>query len=225
MYGIIISIKQGFGFIQSLYSDEQVYFSEREYYQNIKVNDLVGYVPRQGPKGPAAENVRALIPQISKLLTNVQGTIIRSNERHRVGCGIVDVGNNLTGIDAEAKAMLKNKYNNQIVFRSHDIITSSLPKNHYLDRGDVVTMTLSRMHDSNFFLATEVTMKQLKRDKVMSDQIQRMLDAGVPREIGVISTVKNKEYGFIRAQDRKEEIFFRVDDVTETNGKEIAEVC
>lgn len=45
-----------------------------------------------------------------------------------------------------------------------------------------------------------------------------MLEAGAVRELGVISAVKNQEYGFIRAQDRKDEIYFRIDDVVSTNA-------
>lgn len=222
-YGFVMSLRTAFGFIQSIFSDEQLYFSDREYYANIKANDTVGFKFVEGPKGPAAQNVRLLIPQLSKLATNIRGTVIRSGERHRSGCGLIEV-TELNGVDPEIKSMFQTKFNNQLAFRAHDVIASSLPKNHYLDRGDVVTFSFSRMHDSNFFLASDVTLKQLKREKVMSDQIQRMLDAGVVRELGVISTVKNREYGFIKAQDRKDEIFFRLDDVTDANGENIKEV-
>ena len=71
----------------------------------------------------------------------------------------------------------------------------------------------------NALVANEIKLKQLKRDRVIALQIQRMLEAGAIREVGVVTTVKNKEYGFIRAQDRKEELYFRLDDLAEENVK------
>ena len=40
-----------------------------------------------------------------------------------------------------------------------------------------------------------------------------MVAAGVVREQGVVDTVKNNEFGFIKPVDRTEQIYFRVDDV------------
>jgi hypothetical protein len=38
-----------------------------------------------------------------------------------------------------------------------------------------------------------------------------MLESGVVREKGIVTTLKNGEYGFIRPLDRKEEVYFRMD--------------
>ncbi len=214
IYGVILSIKNTFGFIQAIYEDEQYYFSEREFYDNMKVADKVAFIPRSSQKGPSAHNVRYLIPTFTKLQPSVQGSIMRCPERHRSGCGLVEVDVNSVA-NIEVKTLLEGKLKKQIVYRPTDIVGSSIPKNHFLDRGDLVEFTLSKMHDSNMIVAAELKLKQVKRDRAIALEIQRMLEAGAIREVGVVSTIKNKEYGFIRAQDRKEEIYFRLDDFAE----------
>jgi hypothetical protein len=39
-----------------------------------------------------------------------------------------------------------------------------------------------------------------------------MLAAGAVREQGVVDTVRNGEYGFIKPADRPDQIYFRLDD-------------
>lgn len=216
IYGVILSIKNTFGFIQAIYEDEQYYFSDREFYDNMKVADKVAFIPRSSQKGPSAHNVRFLIPTFTKLQPSVQGSITRCPERHRSGCGLIEVDLS-TVSNPEVKTLLEGKLKKQIVYRPTNILPG--PKNHFMDRGDLVEFTLTKMHDSNMIVANEIKLKQLKRDRAVALQIQRMLDAGAIREVGVVSAVKNKEYGFIRAQDRKEELYFKLDDFAEENVK------
>jgi hypothetical protein len=51
-----------------------------------------------------------------------------------------------------------------------------------------------------------------------------MLDAGAVREVGYISSIKRGDYGFIKAISRKDEIYFRIDDVDCTRINQINEV-
>jgi hypothetical protein len=44
-------------------------------------------------------------------------------------------------------------------------------------------------------------------------QITRMLSVGAVREQGVIDTIRNGEFGFVKPVDRSEVIYFKVDDV------------
>lgn len=218
IYGVILSIKNTFGFIQAIYEDEQYYFSDREFYDNMKVSDKVAFIPRTSQKGPSAHNVRYLIPTFNRLQPSVQGSILRCPERHRSGCGLIEVDlSTVTNVDV--KHLLEGKLKKQVVYRPTNIVVNSLPKNHSLDRGDFVEFTLTKMHDSNMIVANEIKLKQVKRDRAIALQIQRMLEAGAIREVGVMTTIKNKEYGFIRAQDRKEEIYFRLDDFADENVK------
>lgn len=224
VYGVILSIRGSFGFIQAIFEDEQFYYSDREFYDNMKVGDRVAFLPRTSPKGPSAQNVRFLIPTLSKIVGQFSGVITRSPERHRSGCGLIEIDvTTLTSVGQDVKQVLEQKFKKTISFRPVDIATASIPKNHFLDKGDGVEFSIAKMHDSNLYLATEVKFKQLKRDRLISMQIQRMLEAGAVREVGVVTTLKNKEYGFIRAQDRKDELYFRMDDIADEN-QEIEEV-
>ena len=222
IYGVIISIRNSFGFLQAIFEEEQYYFSDREFYDNMKVGDRVAFIPRSSPKGPSANNVRLLIPTLSKIQVAVSGVVNRSPERHRSGCGLIEV--DLESIsNVEVRNFIENKYKKLIPYRPIDIVSSTLPKNHFLDKGDAIEFTVSKLHDCMLYFGTEIKLKQLKRDRVIALQIQRMLDAGAVREVGVITALKNKEYGFIRAQDRKDELYFRMDDII-GDDKELEEV-
>ena len=63
-YGVVFSLKPNFGFIQPIYSDEQIYFAAKEYFDGIKVGDRVGYIVRSSSKGDYAEGLRHLIQVI-----------------------------------------------------------------------------------------------------------------------------------------------------------------
>jgi cold shock CspA family protein len=225
IYGFILSLKSTFGFIQSVQEDEQYHFSEREFYINMKIGDKVAFLPRNSQKGMSATNVRLVIPTPSKLMTNVMGVVLNSFDRHHTDWCIVDVDmDTINAKHGDIKNLLETKFKKRVPFRTSDVLVSSMPRYHsVLERGDVVEFTLSRYHDSNFFIATDVKFHQTKRDKLMATQIERMLQAGAIREVGVVSIIKNNEFGFIRAQDRKEELYFRVDDSADESFS-IAEV-
>lgn len=55
-------------------------------------------------------------------------------------------------------------------------------------------------------------------------QVERMRAAGVEQETGIVTSLKKGEYGFIRAATRKDEVYFRVDDVYEMGDNVLNEV-
>ena len=63
-YGVVFSLKPNFGFIQPLYSDEQIYFPSKEYFDGIKIGDRVGYIVRSSTKGDFAEGLRHLVQTV-----------------------------------------------------------------------------------------------------------------------------------------------------------------
>jgi cold shock CspA family protein len=46
-----------------------------------------------------------------------------------------------------------------------------------------------------------------------------MLAMGAVREQGVVDSVRNNEFGFIRPTDRTEQIYFRLDDLADPEAK------
>jgi cold shock CspA family protein len=218
-YGIISTIKQGFGFIQPLLEDEQIFMSARELYLDVKIGDRVGFFVRPSPRGLAAEGVHKIAPNLEKVVENVKGTVNRGTDRHRSGVGTITID-----LSAEVDILMPIK---EVVFMPADVIPRSVPKNHRLDKGDYVQFSIFRVTGSTLYVAASISFLQLKRDRAVALQIQRMLDAGVVRELGIVSALKNYEYGFLKALDRKDEIYFRMEDGSHTEGEEdkLSEVC
>eukprot|EP01031_Cornospumella_fuschlensis_P030628 gene30628-37005_t len=212
-YGQVISMKGTFAFVQSLFTEEQFYCGEREFYDNIRQGDKVAYTSKDGARGPYVETLRPLIPTFERVAEEqrVRGVVSRVGDRHRTSLGLIDL--ELGKMPADLAAKFTGKYNNKVFFRASDVQTASLPRNHNLDAGDLVEFFVTRMHDSPLYFATEVKFVQSKRSRDTTLQVQRMLEAGAVQELGVVTTVKNQEFGFIQGQDRKDEVYFKVDDM------------
>lgn len=222
--GVVISLRPSFGFIQNIHSDDQLYFSENDVYAGVKVGDMVSFISTSNAKGFTASRVRFVDQTVAfeVLATKVLGTIARMPERHRSNCGLIDI--DLPSLSADLHSKVRRKPANTIAYLPTAIDSSLLPKNVLLDRGDYVEFTLSKIPASNIVLATDIRLKSFKRDREREKAIQRMLDAGAVREIGVVTAVKNKEYGFIKAQDRKDELYFRMDGFSTDEDTIIREV-
>ena len=218
VYGMISAIKQGFGFLQPIIEEEQIYFGGRELTPDMKMGDRVGFIIRDSARGLAAENVRLLSSQVDKVVASAKGTISRSSDRHRSNCGMLTI--DATSLDARSASLLDSLKVKEVPFLAVDVAANTVPRSHRLDRGDFVEFSLHRVVGSNLFVARAVSMLQLKRDRAVALQIQRMLDAGVSREQGVVSALKKGEYGFIKPLDRKEEIYFRLEDGKGKAGEE-----
>lgn len=210
LYGTINTIKQGFGFIQPFVDEEQIYFGGRELQSDMKVGDRVGFILRESVRGLAAENVRLLSQQMDKVVATVKGNVTRNPDRHRSSFGMA--GLELSTTDPRSAALLESAGLKEVAFSPSDVLSESVPKGHRLDKGDYVEFSVHRFIGSNFYVAKNVTMLQLKRDRVIAQQIQRMLDAGVEREYGIVTALKKGEYGFIKPLDRKDEIYFRLEE-------------
>ncbi|RYH27239.1 hypothetical protein EON65_13730 [archaeon] len=212
-YGQVIAMKGSFAFVQSLFTDEQLYCGEREFYDNIRQGDKVAYVSKDGNRGPYVEALRLLIPTFEHIAEEqrVRGTVSRLVDRHRTSLGLIDL--DLAKLSADLASKFTGKHNNKVFFRSSDVQSASLPRTHNLDVGDLVEFVTTRLHDSPLYFATDVKFVQSKRARDTTLQVQRMLEAGAVQELGVVTTVKNQEFGFIQGQDRKDEVYFKVDDV------------
>lgn len=207
VYGFIVSTKLGFGFIQPFIDEEQIYF--RDVVGSMKIGDKVGYVSRSGPRGLCAEGLR-LLSGTESTITKMKGVISRLSDRHRSSYGSITL--DFSSLDSAHSTALQAAGVKEVVFIPTDVVLASLPKNHRIDKGDFVEFSLSQVEDSGLYIAKNVTLLQLKRDRAIAVHIQRLLEAGAVRELGVVSALKKTEYGFIKALDRKEEIYFRLED-------------
>ena len=188
----------------------------------MKVGDRVGFILRESVRGLAAENVRLLSQQMDKVVANVKGNVTRNPDRHRSSFGMA--GLELSTTDPRSAALLESAGLKEVAFSPADVLSESIPKGHRLDKGDYLEFSVHRFIGSNFYVAKNVTMLQLKRERVIAQQIQRMLDAGVEREYGIVSALKKGEYGFIKPLDRKDEIYFRLEEGPAAKGEDAADV-
>lgn len=219
-YGVVAAIKSNYGFIQPIVGDEQLFFSDRDFYDNMKVGDKVGYFPRQGNKGMQAESIRFLRPHLEQYIPTAKATVIRTPDTRRNLMGLLEI--DLTSLKPEASASFERM--REIPYRANDVIESSIPKLHRMDKGDTVEISISKVHDSQLMFACNVKLLHVHKDRMIAVQMQRLLDAGAVREQGVVSTNKG-DYGFIKAQDRKDEVYFRIDDVLDDEESKLTEVC
>ena len=63
-------------------------------------------------------------------------------------------------------------------------------------RGDEVKFSLETIPGTDYRKATKVTVTRSKRDRQLAEQIQGMFDMGVPRNQGVVETIKGFEADF-----------------------------
>lgn len=210
LYGTISTIKQGFGFIQPIIEEDQIYFGGRELSPSMRMGDRVGFVTRESPRGLAAENVRVLSEQLDNVVASAKGSVSRNPDRHRSNFGMISI--DLQSVDARSLHVLEAAGAKGLHFSPADVLVNTVPRGHRLEKGDYVEFAVHRVVGSNLFVAKSVGLVQLKRERAVALQIQRMLDAGAHREQGVVSALKKGEYGFIKPLDRKDEIYFRLGD-------------
>ena len=92
----------------------------------------------------------------------------------------------------------------------------SKPNQRRIVKGDEVELTLSKVNGlplSAYSRGTHCKVLRTKRDRLLAEQVQQMLSVGAVREQGIIETIRNNEFGFIKPADRTDQIYFRVDDV------------
>lgn len=211
-YGVVVSVKGSFAFIQAIFDEDQLYCPEREFYRGLKIGDRVAYIAHSGQKGLYVEAMRYLIPTLERVATSLTGVVTRLPERHRSSLGVIELETNKLTED-QKRLLLNGKYGSKLLFRPVDLLETASPREKLLDVGDVVEFSAARLHDSALIFAADIKVSQSKRDR----EIQRLLDAGAVRELGVITAVKGNEFGFLQSQDRKDEIYFKTDDVIDVN--------
>lgn len=230
-FGVIISVKETFGFIQPLKGEEQIYYGEREAYSGISVGDEVCYIKQSSSKGFHAERLRLVNVGAKEYITNLVGVIIREVDIHKGLPGLIEMteGSFKTQVFTDKRiASIIQAYGPlpPIPYFIDDVIVgngnpspsaSANSPNKKLFKGDEISFSLVFIPGSPYLKGSSLTFTKSKRDRLLSEQIKNMLDAGVKRESGVIDTIKNDEYGFIRPLERSEQIFFRIDDVIDEN--------
>ena len=92
-YGIIYTLKDGFGFIQCLFSDDQVYFNDRSTHvmSKLAVGMAVEFIKRSDSKGSRAEHLRILDSSLKVSLPNINGVIVRESIAYKSTTGLISI--------------------------------------------------------------------------------------------------------------------------------------
>lgn len=235
-YGIIINIKEDFGFIQPLNNtglksaltpnapnssssyvplNENIYFSLRELTSPIKYGDEVRFNVQKSNKGYMAHNIVNLPKKQRAVVEKVIGIIKNEEDMNRCVSGSIEVK-----VEALNVAMKRNVESSGAGTGT----TIRIPYANESSRGckfikeDEVSFCLhyeEEASESEFFCrATNLRLHRTKKDRLMQEQVQHMIAMGVKVQQGIVSSLKPKGgYGFIQSADKMEEIFFRFDDV------------
>ena len=213
LYGIVISVKETFGFIQPIcgQTEENIFFSLKDAYPDIKLGDEISYTTRSTNRGPQAEDLQVVTDNNKIVVQNIKGVISREPR----------AGNpNDYGKPGEISIIIdtSSKHSEELpktaTFFYEDMNNGSSLRRFAI--GDEVECKVTFLRNFNYSRAQDVKVTRTKRDKGISDMVQRMLEAGITREEGKVESVRG-DFGFIKPADRPSQIFFRIDDVVDSN--------
>jgi len=212
LYGIVISIRDTFGFIQPIcgQTDDNIFFSLKDSYNDMKLGDEISFITRNTNRGPQAEELNLIDDNNKIIIENIKGNIIREPR-----------ASNDIGKPGEIQIIANSTYNGELpktaTFFLEDMNNGSNLRRFAI--GDEVEFKIVFLCNSfSYSRAQDIKITKTKRDKGISDMVQRMLEAGVLREEGKVESVKG-DFGFIKPVDRPNQIFFRIDDVVDSNTK------
>lgn len=167
-YGVIVSIKSTFGFIQTMTTEDQIYFGEREFYEGVKVGNIVSFTLQAGagPTGSTrAQRVRHVsIDDNTVVVPAIQGTIISAFDRGRNNVGCIEIN---SGALSAVPATLVGVPNipSAVGFLPGNVATSKGGNVARLDKGDLVDFSIVRYGQTGLFTATDVKFVQSRRDR------------------------------------------------------------
>lgn len=202
-YGVVVSVKDTFGFVQPFQKEEQLYFSLRDVNTDIVVGDEVSYRERLSSRGCNAEHLR-LVPADSIIRERkVSGLVIREPDMHKhvPGCLQLTASKDESGKEGDSF----------VVF-----LPDSSRSAKRIVKGDEIEVTIHEIKGTSYSVGKDPRIVRTKHARQLALQVQRLLDAGAVRELGVVDTIRG-DFGFIKPQDRREQIYFKLSDVSESD--------
>lgn len=226
-YGVIISIKEVFGFIQPLTgtSTDHVYFSLRDISFGISLGDEVSYQTATSVRGLSAVNIKPMNDSCKIKVDGFTGLVLAEEDYHRSSSGRVELKNTENKIPASTWKLIcpsgpgATKYccfANEANSSSNNttIKSSTNPK---FVRDDEVSFSVTFIPNTGYCRAFSLKLQKTKKERLQAEQIENMLAAGVKPEQGIVRSVKKEtnksSFGFIQGADRMDDIFFKFDDV------------
>lgn len=220
-FGFILTLKNSFAFVQSYFEDEQFFLHLNEFYPDISLNDTVAFHYVDAPKGKQISRIRKLdLSSSVKILDNIKGTVTRPNDNRSKfnSVGLIKLDSSSLDNIKEYQQFFDLKFNNILLFATGLNGTSR----RIFNKNKKLNFSISQIDSSHLFFIKENITEDLpeggvssinnSKEKQFITNVNNMIQSGMKKEYGIISLVKNKEYGFIFCENYPEEIYFRVSD-------------
>lgn len=212
LYGVVVSLKESFGFVQPLLTDENIYFSIRDAPAEVKVGQEMSFIVKYSPRGALAADIKFVNNEMKQRKESVHGIVIRGAELNRGAFGLIEI--------SQASDNAKSDQPVKIPFLYEDILGQGRRQSggaevRRIIVGDSVKFNICSISGTSYSRAYDIQLVQSKKDKLLAEQLTSMLEKGAAAEQGHIESVRG-EFGFIRGADRTDEdVYFKLDDVVE----------
>ena len=202
--GIIVTVKEGYGFIERVDLDEQIFFHFSEFERQEeypRIGDEVSFVPANRRDKDVATRVRMLPPGTVKLedvsAERCRGTVLRALKRFNRRPSSTSTA----PLPTEGAILVTHADGStvEVAFRDKD---GASPKE---------SMTSLRVHDVvEMNITTELRTGRQRATGIVV--LEHGVDPAEKREQGVIASVK-EGFGFIKCADRDTQLFFHFSEV------------
>lgn len=213
LYGVVVSLKESFGFVQPLMTDENIYFSIRDAPDDVKVGQEMSFVVKYSPRGALAADIKFVNNDKKQKKEAFFGTVIRGAEpiERRGAFGLIEI---TPASDATTSSPVKVPFlHEDICGHGRRLSGGGAPSR--IIAGDSVKVNVFSIPGTSYIRASDVQLVQSKKDKLLAEQLSSLLEKGATSEQGHIESVRG-DFGFIRGADRSEEdIYFRLEDVVD----------
>lgn len=201
--GSVCSLKENFGFIRCANRDEEVFFHYSELISSnpadLQIDQEVEF--RLGPDSKTGERHAAY--QL-KLLE--PGTVVWETEEYegKPQHGIVErkPGRGGSGVDGTIRLMEGEKAEGPRVKYSGG---------NHLGRGDLVECIVVKQKSNGLLMAKDTKLILSERERTRMEKEKRLMENATVEE-GVVVALKG-EYGFLRSNSRRDEVYFHYSSV------------
>ena len=209
--GCVVNIRDSYGFIQPWDTDngdgsaEQTFFHSSEAYPDVMISHEVKYYVKKTPRGNQAVNITRIQNESKIIIPGIKGVITKEYDGHKLKPGEIKV---------EMNGVLPNLPIGVVLPTFCVFVMNNTSK--MASKGDIVEFELIKLLGfDSYNLARNINVTVNAKERAIQEQIKVMIESGIPRLQGFIENISsNRDYGFIKAADRTENIYFRFDDST-----------
>lgn len=217
LFGQIVSVNNGFGFLQPYNEKTQAYYAQRDAPPGLQVGTEVAFLLQTGGKSLSAVDITVVSPEAIVYSSGVRGIIAEAAEGARCPVGHIEVAREKTESTA---ADPNNGPNASVPFAVY--VAEETRRGGYtnpgakrgLAVGDEVEFTLGTIPGTAYGRATEIKLIQARKERRRNEKIAALVASGAPEEQGVVETIHHtREFGFVKCADRTGQLYFKLSDI------------